>query len=79
MTPGLNTTTTSATVQWKSSTANPLNYVLGANPLMFVINMTVPKTSPAGIIQDTATAVAALTGCSGGAAGSARCSEGVMG
>jgi hypothetical protein len=72
--PATNTTTTSASVEWKSSAAHPLTWALGSKPLVFVINLTVPKDSPSGIIEDTATATAVLTGCSGGASGSASAS-----
>jgi hypothetical protein len=64
---------TTATVTWTG-----LTWVSASPPLVFVINLTTPTSSPSGIIQDTATATATLGQCTGGAAGSTSLSTGTQ-
>lgn len=53
------------TVTW----ANLGNYVLGQDPIVLTINASIPRSSSAGVLQDTVNVSATLGNCRGGANG----------
>ena len=58
------TSANSATVTW-----NGLSYTAGSAPIGLAIGITVPGSSPAGVIQDTVNVAATTAGCTGGTSG----------
>jgi hypothetical protein len=65
---------TNGGVTWNLGTYHP-----GDPPIVLTITGTIPPTSPAGVIQNTANVTATLGNCTGGAAGKAFVTNGSIG